>query len=236
MRFRYFKSSSYTNQQPIQLYKKASATPVELELEEIRTVEVGQWGTFCHEQTVEHPTGATFYTIALVKMQGDVPVHVFFDEIGEDESLEAGRPYVFIANSTALRGVLSGTTVNSGSNDNGFIGFLSDHTFQVTSSDANRYYVIYENQIRLCSGGWYKLLAGRAYIDIQDPNLPKEGSAAPAPGRRRICLSNPNAAPQVATGVDALTNDDKAVKVIINNTMYIIRNGQMYDTTGQLVK
>ena len=196
----------------------------------------GKWGTFCYNQDVEHPTGASFFTIAYVGMENGVPYKVFFDEIGEGESLQAGKPYVYIANDDAIKGVPSGDPVAEGSNDHGFIGVLSDFTFQVSdAASQNKYYVIYDNQIRLCDDGWFKLLAGRAYIDIKDPNLPTQGTASPAPGRRRISLSNPEA-PQTATSIDAIESNGKTVKVMIGEQLFILRDGKLYDTTGRLVK
>ena len=196
----------------------------------------GKWGTFCYNQDVEHPTGASFFTIAYVGMENGVPYKVFFDEIGEGESLQAGKPYVYIANDDAIKGIPSGDPVAEGSNDHGFIGVLSDFTFQVSdAASQNKYYVIYDNQIRLCDDGWFKLLAGRAYIDIKDPNLPTQGTAAPAPGRRRISLSNPEA-PQTATSIDAIESNGKTVKVMIGEQLCILRDGKLYDTTGRLVK
>ena len=196
----------------------------------------GKWGTFCYNQDVEHPTGASFFTIAYVGMENGVPYKVFFDEIGEGESLQAGQPYVYIANDDAIKGVPSGDPVAEGSNDHGFIGVLSDFTFQVSdAASQNKYYVIYDNQIRLCDDGWFKLLAGRAYIDIKDPNLPTQGTAAPAPGRRRISLSNPEA-PQTATSINAIESNGKTVKVMIGEQLFILRDGKLYDTTGLLVK
>ena len=43
-------------------------------------------------------------------------------------------------------------------------------------------------------------------------------------------------APQVATGVDEVVNGVKGQKVIIDNKIYIIRGGRMYDATGRMVK
>ena len=234
LRFRYYKNDG---QQAIQLYKKESAEPVEPDYTEIRTgLTAGSWGTFCYNQDVEHPTGASFFTIAYVGMENGVPYKVFFDEIGEGESLQAGKPYVYIANDDAIKGIPSGDPVAEGSNDHGFIGVLSDFTFQVSdAASQNKYYVIYDNQIRLCDDGWFKLLAGRAYIDIKDPNLPTQGTASPAPGRRRISLSNPEA-PQTATSINAIESNGKTVKVMIGEQLFILRDGKLYDTTGRLVK
>jgi len=47
-------------------------------------------------------------------------------------------------------------------------------------------------------------------------------------------------APQVTTGVDQLDNGDWTLenvqKVIIDEHVFILRGGQMYDVTGKMVK
>ena len=196
----------------------------------------GQWGTFCSAQEVKCPSGASFFTIAYAnKQQNGVLTKVYFDEIGEDENLQAGKPYIYIANDNAIKGVLSGDAVAQGLNDNGFVGVLSDFDFQVNSdATRNKYYVIYGNQIRLCADGYFKLLAGRAYIDAKDANLPTREVAAPAPGRRRIGLDNP-AAPQVLTDIEATQTTGKAVKMMIGEQLFILRDGKLYDTTGRFI-
>lgn len=196
----------------------------------------GQWGTFCSAQEVKCPSGASFFTIAYAnKQQNGVLTKVYFDEIGEDENLQAGKPYIYIANDNAIKGVLSGDAVAQGLNDNGFVGVLSDFDFQVNSdATRNKYYVIYGNQIRLCADGYFKLLAGRAYIDAKDVNLPTREVAAPAPGRRRIGLDNP-AAPQVLTDIEATQTTGKAVKMMIGEQLFILRDGKLYDTTGRFI-
>lgn len=207
---------------------------------DIRTdLSAGTWGTLCSAQQVDYPKGASFYTIAYVAMQGGVPTKVYFDEIAEGESLQAGQPYVFIANSDKIQGELTGDEVGAGLNDHGFIGKLEDFSFQVQDGDDSRdkYYVFYGNQIRRCADGYFKLLAGRAYLDVKDPNLVTKASAAPAPapGRRRISMDNPEA-PQQYTNVDASQVDGKPAKMFINGQLFILRDGQLYDTTGRIVK
>lgn len=220
--------SAYSN---ISLYKKV------LPEETIRSVEPGTWGTICPEKEVLQPSGASFYTIDYVEMQDGTPSRVFFSEIGETESLRAGHPYVFVAEEDAIKGAQTGAAATEGFNDHGFIGCIDDFKFHVYDEDTrDKYYVIYQNQIMRCTDGWFLLKAGGAYLDMKDPTLRTEGSAAPAPGRRRLTLTNPEAAPQVATDLNTITDNSKPVKVIINNRMFILRDGILYDATGRLVK
>lgn len=237
----YFKNYSTTNVGDASHsdYPKVVADIEFLTRSEIRSgLYDGKWGTFCSAKDVKYPTGAVFFTFNYVEMQDNIPYKVFFDEIGENESLQAGKPYVYIANSDAIHGVLVGDAVSQGINDNGFIGCLSDFPFYVDENDPatqNKYYVVYNDQIMRCTKGYFKLLAGNAYLDAKNSNLNVQEDSAPAPGRRRVTLTNPEAAPQVATGLDAMINEGNVTKVIINQQLFILRDGKLYDITGRLV-
>lgn len=226
-RFRYFASA---NQQPIQLYKKVEPTPVRSDLT------AGKWGTICPQKKVLLPSGASFYTLTYKEIREDVPYRVFFDEIGEGESLEAGKPYLFIAEESAITGVEFGAAAASAQNYNGFHGIVGNEAYTLTvtqsESDAYKYYIIYQNQIRRCGVGDFIMAVGRAYIDMSEVS---GNAAAPAPGRRRVSMDNPEA-PQHYTGIETTQNNGKPAKMFINGQLFIFRNGQLYDTTGKFVK
>ena len=197
----------------------------------------GQWGTYCPAHNVVAYEGATFYTIAYVEKQGEVPYKVFYDEIGEGESLQAGHPYIFIADedATAIKGVKVGDPATEGINDNGFIGKLSQYDFYVSAeaSNAYKYYIVYGNEIRRCGEGWFRVGAERAYLDMTAGI--NTVANAPAAGRRRVCLTNQEV--QIATGVDQVQSDQvQSTKVLINGELFILRGEKMYDATGKLVK
>lgn len=212
-------------------------------VESLRATAVGEFGTYCPKKTVEAFEGATFFTFSFMKFVNGTPFKAYFDEIAEGEVLEAGRPYFYIADAEAIMGVKTGDAVSEGINDNGFIGKVNTFEFRVTDEvgqdnwfSPDRIYVVYQNQIMHCSGGYYRLGAEKAYLDIKDPNMPKRVEDAPelAPGRRRVSINNAEA-PQVATVLDELNINAQVMKVIINDKLYIIRGDKMYDTTGRFV-
>lgn len=245
-RFRYYKSSTYSNQQAIQLYKKESAQPVELDPEpEFVTLRsglsVGEFGTYCPKQRVEAYAGATFFKFAYMQFVNETPLKAYFDELAEGEALEAGHPYFYITNAETITGVKTGDEVGDGINDHGFIGKVNAFEFHVTDEAGqdgyyDRVYVVYQNQIMRCSGGYYRLGAEKAYLDVKDENMPKSKEEAQelAPGRRRVSINNAHA-PQVATALDDVSSNAQVMKVIINGKLFIIRDDKMYDTTGQFV-
>lgn len=225
-RFRYYKNAG---QQPIQLYKKVEPASVRDGLS------AGKWGTICPQKKVLLPSGASFYTLTYKELNEGVPYKVFFDEIGEGESLEAGKPYLFIAEGTDILGVETGATANAANNYNGFHGIVGNSAYTLTvsqaESDAYTYYIIYQNQIRRCGVGDFTMAVGRAYINMSELS---GNAVAPAPGRRRVGMENPEA-PQHYTGIDATMSDGKAVKMIIGEQLFILRDGKLYDTTGRFI-
>ncbi len=221
------------------LYCQSFAIEYERVLDEIRTAGItsGVWGTICPKKEVKYPAGASFFEISYVEYHSGVPYKVFYDEIAEGASLEAGHPYLFQADeeSTAIKGIAVGDDATSAINDHGFKGVLENETISVVTADVEnyRYYIVYNNEIRLCGEGQFLIRAERAYLDMSDPNVEKQYKA-PIAGRRRVALTNN--APQVATGMDELNASEAPVKVMIDGKFYILRGEKMYDATGKLVK
>ena len=223
--------AAYKNaQQAVVLYKK---------LETIREdgVAPGVWGTICPKNEIVNAEGASFFQISHVEYHSGIPYKVFYDEIAEGACLAAGQPYLFLAdeNATAIKGFKVGNDVTSATNDHGFIGVLSDKLITVEAADvtAYRYYIVYDNEIRLCGEGQFRIKAERAYLDMSDPNVEKQYKA-PIAGRRRVALTN-NAV-QNATGCENINASETPVKMIIDGQLYILRGEKMYDATGKLVK
>ena len=73
--------------------------------------------------------------------------------------------------------------------------------------------------------------ANRAYIKLGE--VPTE-EQAPAPGRRRVSMDVQGE--QVATGIINTQDGNQPMKVMIDNQLYIIRAGQMFDMTGNKIK
>jgi len=201
----------------------------------------GVMGTICPKQEIKYPTGASFYTVSYKELVAGEPYKVFFDEIAEGASLQAGVPYLFIADeeSTAIKGVKTGDLVTEGEKIKGLQGVINSDPgyviIDVNADDvaARKYYIIYNNQIRLCGEGQFKINDERAYLIMNDPSLGTT-PVANVPGRRRVSLGVQGA--QVATGLGELNASEAPVKMIIDGQLFILRGEKMFNANGQLVK
>ena len=91
-------------------------------------------------------------------------------------------------------------------------------------------YILYDNKYYLVDSEAY-VGAYRAYIKLGE--VPTE-EQAPAPGRRRVSMDVQGE--QVATSIINTHYSDQPMKVMIDNQLYIIRAGQMFDMTGNKIK
>lgn len=225
----------YTVGDKIILTSNMTLTPVWSQVVRSSLAE-GKMGTICPKQEVKYPTGASFYELTYKTIENGVPYKVFFDEIAEGASLVAGKPYLFVADGESITGVKVGDEATEGVNDyNGFHGILNpaQTTLSVTADDAAnyKYYIITNNEIRLCGAGTFTIPVERAYIDMSALSAEQ---VAQSPGRRRVCLTN--RAAETVTGVEELNASEAPVKVMIDGLLFIIRGEKMYNANGQVVK
>ena len=215
-RFRYYKSSSYTSQQAIQLYKKESPEP-----NYTRPITAGQFGTIClpNSGRIE---GATIFEIAHTK-EGKI----FFDEISE-ATMVAGRPYIFYPNNGASKLTVHYTD-NANAPAGSYKGLYGSYVQSQLAQNGENY-ILYDNKYYLVDSEAY-VGANRAYIKLGE--VPTE-EQAPAPGRRRVSMDVQGE--QVATSIINTHYGDQPMKVMIDNQLYIIRAGQMFDMTGNKIK
>ena len=221
-RFRYFKSSSYTNQKAVQLYKKG-----DLEFATYtRNVTDGNYGTICL------PYAGTISGAALYKTSYRANGIIYCDEILSGE-LEAGKPYIFKANSDKLNVTYTAATAETAADENGLYGYYDlakpTETFDILEDAGN--YVLYQNQYWLVSGREAYIANYRAYIKLDEIS-----TSAPtlAPGVRRVAMTVHGE--QTATGIGELNASETPVKMIIDGQLFIIRGEKMFDATGRLVK
>lgn len=229
LRFRYYKSG----QQAIQLYKKESVEPVEPELtyENARTgLTVGKFYTICMPRNILGVRGATFWNLNNRNEDGSM---VYFVEAGA--SLDAGKPYIFIATATTLEVAYgeenAGSPVANGALRGTFSAMTQGDFNDVSTANGDSpIYMLVNNQLRQVAGrSGNSLGANRAYVIY---NELQAGEPTPAPGRRVLAMPmNEN----VATGIDALGSDAQPSKIIVNGQLFIIRDGKAYDATGRLV-
>lgn len=211
-----------SGQSDIALYiQQQEDIPVVPQPDYTRSITAGQFGTIClpNGGTIE---GATIFEIAH-KKDGKI----FFDEISE-ATMVAGRPYIFYPNNGAskLKVYYTGSENAAADSYNGLYG--SYVRSQLAQNDGN--YILYDNKYYLVDSEAY-VGANRAYIKLGE--VPTE-EQAPAPGRRRVSMDVQGE--QVATSIINTHYSDQPMKVMIDNQLYIIRAGQMFDMTGNKIK
>lgn len=205
----------------------------------------GKWGTLCPDQKVTYMQGASFYTLTYLEMKDGMPYKLFFDEITTNY-LEAGKPYLFIAEGEKIKGVKSGEVVNDDpSNYNGFCGNVSGNTIllattqteYVADGDVVNYYGVINSRFTLLGDGT-TVAHERAYVQIKNGQLdcpnPPASLPALAPGARRVVAGATGI--NTATGVDQVQGDNVSTKMIINGQLFILRGEKMYNAQGKLVK
>ena len=183
------------------------------------------------EEMVEF-TGAEFYEISWMEMDGTTPKGIWLDEV--NGALTAGKPYIFKATADEIAIVGDGTTaatpVEGVAGLTGTFTLIQDIETSDPSNTLEGNYMISGNEFLLCPAGcWLK--ANRAYIDatiIANHTTKK----AEIPGRRRICLGETSE--NEATGFENIVAPEgQAVKAIVNGQLIIIRDGVMYNVQGQ---
>ncbi len=161
----------------------------------------GKFGTICLEKSVTTSLGASFYEIAYREDQNGEPYKVLFDEV---KTLEAGVPYIFLAEDEQITVVYGDETAIVAGSRNGLVGTfaaIQDGAAGTAGNTLENNYLVNNNQIRKC-GGNCSLPANRAYIRMGDVSTLQ---TAPQPGRRRVTLQN--AATGTATGWEGITED-----------------------------
>lgn len=181
---------------------------------------VGKYGTICLEKNVISHEGATFYSIA--SKAADLSEIILVEETGE---LAAGQPYIFMADAAEIK-VVYGTApaATEAGNYNGLVGSFVQALITTENS-----YIILNNKFYLCGTENY-VGEHRAYIYM--PGVPE--AAAPVAGRRYVSMATGEA--RTATSMENVENATETMKFIENGQIFILRDGQVYNVAGQLVK
>ena len=200
----------------------ATGTPVYT-----RTIAFGDYGTICLPYASSSYSGAEFYEISWMEMDGTTPKSIWLDQV--NGNLVAGKPYIFKATSAVLTVNCTGSAVaNPAAGEAGLVGTFKDIKSDNTILENN--YMISGNKFLLCPAGCW-LNANRAYIDATEiaNHITKK---AEIPGRRRVCLGETSE--NEATGFENIVAPEgQAVKAIVNGQLIIIRDGEMYNAQGQ---
>jgi len=154
---------------------------------------VGNYGTICLPYAVNNYTGATFYEVA-----GKEDNKIIFDQVTE---LEAGMPYIFLAEATEIKLVHGNETVTEPKSHNGLVGSFK----QIDPAENNALtgnYIVYQNVIQKC-GQNCGMHPNRAYFLASDLEALTQ-APAPVQGRRRVTM---NKADETTTAVDNITEN-----------------------------
>ena len=192
-------------------------------------------GTLCMEHNVlaSGAVGATFYQI--IGRNKDYSYKIDFEEIGPDEELKAGEPYIFQSTTGKIELYYGKTVAPQPIPVKGMIGNFEASSLEITTENMSDILYIAQNKLWTCEnlvGGVLTLNDHRAYIKMSD--VPEQEDEAPAPGRRRVTLGMN--AEQVVTAIGNTELNEQAVKVMIDGQLFIIRGEKMFDATGRLVK
>lgn len=204
-----------------------------------RDINDGEYGTICLPYASSNYTGAEFYEISYMELEADgvTPRGIWLDQVADDATLEAGKPYIFKGTSDLLTVYYEGDEVlNPVEGVAGLTGTftkIEDLNSNDHSNTLEGNYMIAQNQIWLCGTGCW-LNENRAYIDydiIHANTTPK----SKIPGRRRVCMGTTSE--NTATGTEGtVTPQVQVTKIIENGQVIIIRDGVKYNLQGMRVQ
>ena len=192
-----------------------------------RDVRNGYYGTICLPFSSNNITGVTLYSIAGQTEDGN---GLYLDSESE---LQAGVPYFFLANSTKLVVTATGESTFTPHADhwypsgNGLVGYINDGQEEYIPQNLYHYMLkdngLYQvNSIAIVRSNY-------AYVNWSD--IPTT-TAELAPGRQRRVIG----AQHTTTGVDNIEQTITPTKILRDGQLLIIRDGQLFTITGQIVK
>ena len=196
-----------------------NVTDIVLVMEEpyTRTVTNGNYGTICLPRASSVIEGATMYRI----VGGNASEGITIEEVA---SMEAGKPYIFLASADQLTVTMTGARAEV-QEANGLVGNLGATAITVPQNGHS--YVLSTNFLYLVDGG-VTIAPNRAYIDM-DAIIP----VASAQGTKRRVIATYNQ----ATGIeDASATFGGPEKIFENGVLYILRDGVKYNATGARVQ
>ena len=207
----------------VQFNKESGAafnvTDIVLVMEEpyTRTVTNGNYGTICLSRAAATIEGATMYRI----VGGNASEGITIEEVA---SMEAGKPYIFLASADQITVTMTGARADV-QTANGLVGNLG--ATAITVPQDGHSYVLSNNLLYLVNSD-VTIAPNRAYIDM-DAITP----VAPAQGAKRRVIATYNQ----ATGIeDASATFGGSETIFENGVLYILRDGVKYNATGARVQ
>ena len=204
-------------------YKEITPEPTYTEVRNGLTE--GWYYTMCLDKAVTAVKAGSIWRVLSKAANGN---DVILEEV--IGTLEAGRPYIFLAAASTLEVAYTGDAVGAPvtEGNNGLIGSFSQE--QIPNVSTN--YIIYNNALYYVNTNNVYVGEHRAYLNMNGvPNYePQQGNNA----RRRVTMAVYGK--DEAQGFDNLESGDAPKKVMIEGTLYIFRGEKQYDATGRLVK
>ena len=200
-----------------------------------RTIKAtGEWFTLClpfdmdEDKVFEVFGNSTIATLVGSEDRGSL-IHLNFDYV---KAIEAGKAYMIKPGKDFVAGsIIEGVTIKNVNPEN--LKSTCEHMHfqgvfdQYLLEGDNKRFVSANNYLYSPADGGSKMGAFRCYFTI-----PVESQALVGSKAARIVFG-----PQVATGTENVQSDQvPSAKVIIDGTLYIIRDGRTYNAQGQLVK
>ena len=173
----------------------------------VRDIDSGTYGTVCLPNNAIDYCGASLYEVA-----GKDNGMLYFDEIA---TMEAGKPYLLLAEKSKLI-VVYGTASVAAPINNGVMKGTFEDIVDGTILKGN--YMVYNNTLRLCGDGcWlnaYRAYFGKSELDALGKPM------APMPGRRRISMGG--AGDNQTTALENITEGSGVLTPIIEGTYDVL--------------
>ena len=182
-----------------------------------RNVTSGYYGTICLPKAAESYTGAVMFQ--LVDKTADDGII-----IEEVDAMEAGKPYIFMADADQVNVTFTGDTEDA-QTVNGLVGYIGNEDLILEPEGENRY-ILAQNKIWMLNSN-VRVPSNRAYIDMSGiATLPH------AVGKRRYVISGKGESTAIEeTGVRQPSNH----KWIQNGQLFIQCDQHIYNTQGQRI-
>ena len=172
------------------------------------------YGTICLPRAAASYEGANMFRLVDKTATNGVIIE-------EVNGMAAGVPYIFFPTSDEVRVTMTGNK-EAAKTANGLVGRLT----ALTLTPNENHYILAYNKI------WQvdepiEVPANRAYIDMSAIN-----ALSPAAGKKRYVIQGTST---VTALEDREANSLQNAKVLRNGTLYILKNGVLYNAQGQLI-
>ncbi|MCQ2077762.1 MAG: Ig-like domain-containing protein [Bacteroidaceae bacterium] len=185
-----------------------------------------QIGTGCQTLDIVAVKGATLYQV-------NYTYGCYLEFMEVTYPVKAGMPIIMQADNTndgkieVIYGQKS-PVATEGLDKDGLYGYIGSGQFNIP--EGSPYYVFKGGMLRPSQGNY--TTSGHAYIKLDEVPTEDQLAGSPAP-RRRMSVGVERSMP---TGFETIMMQKGMNKVIMNNQLFIIRDGKVFNAQGALVK